>query len=152
VTRVDSIQLNSKPVTPTPGRRLEPGEEIRIAAEIGATYCLARWWLARSSFHSAVAAARRVRAAPSQLDADDQTDAAVRLGRAVERMLRVLPVDSRCLVRALVLTRMLARRGIESSFVLGVTAHPAFAAHAWLERGGVPLLPTSTRFQRLTVL
>jgi hypothetical protein len=61
-------------------------------------------------------------------------------------------VDSRCLVRALVLTRMLARRGIESSFVLGVAAQPAFAAHAWLERAGVPLLSTSSRFHRLTVL
>ena len=35
-----------------------------------------------------------------------------RLGHAVARTLRVLPADSRCLMQSLVLTRLLARRGI----------------------------------------
>ena len=80
------------------------------------------------------------------------THAGVRLGRAVQRTLRAVPVDARCLITALVLTRMLARRGIASSFVLGVRRQPDFAAHAWLERDNVPLLPTTQDFQRLAVL
>ena len=76
----------------------------------------------------------------------------LRLGRAVELTLRKLPVDSRCLVTALVLTRMLARRGIDSTFVLGVRANPSFGAHAWVERNGVALLPTTSAFTRLSEL
>ena len=83
---------------------------------------------------------------------NDARTAGLRLGRVVERTLRALPVDSRCLITALVLTRMLTRRGLESTFVLGVRAQPQFAAHAWVERDGVPLLPTTSDFHRLTEL
>jgi hypothetical protein len=69
-------------------------------------------------------------------------DDAGALGRAVARVLGHAPRRSRCLVQSLVLTRMLARRGIESSLVIGVTPGGAdFAAHAWVEAAGVPLLP-----------
>ena len=103
------------------------------------------------SFPEAVAAARDVsRPAPVALSDAEVRAAGLRLGNAVQRTLRALPVDSRCLVTALVLTRMLARRGIESSFVLGVRAQPRFAAHAWVERGRVALLPTGPEFQRLS--
>jgi hypothetical protein len=139
-------------VTPvTPGEaRLRADERIRIATEIVATYCAARWWLLRLSFPESVAAARDVVPTTSVALSDDELrSTGVRLGNAVRRTLRVLPVDSRCLVTALVLTRMLARRGIDCSFILGVRAQPRFAAHAWVERGGVALLPTSPDFHRL---
>jgi hypothetical protein len=61
-----------------------------------------------------------------------------------------MPFDSRCLIRSLVLVRILARRRIASSLVLGVSTTPAFEAHAWVEHAGVALLPTSARFQRLS--
>jgi hypothetical protein len=67
--------------------------------------------------------------------------AGVRLGQAVGRTLRHLPFDSRCLMRSLVLTSLLARRSIDSSLVIAVQAEPGFRAHAWVERRGVPLLP-----------
>lgn len=57
------------------------------------------------------------------------------------RTLTVLPADSRCLMRSLVLTGLLARRGISSSLIIGVRLEPEFAAHAWVEYGGEPLLP-----------
>jgi hypothetical protein len=47
---------------------------------------------------------------------------------------------------------MLARRGIDSTFVLGVRANPSFGAHAWVERNGVALLPTTYAFTRLSEL
>jgi Transglutaminase-like superfamily len=76
----------------------------------------------------------------------------LRLGSAVGKALNVIPADSRCLVRSLVLTRILTVRGIESVFVIGVNADPHdFGAHAWVEHDGVPLLPPSD-FQRLAEL
>jgi hypothetical protein len=105
----------------------------------------------RLEFPEAVAAARRVRpraAAPTT----DPTASAIRLGRTVGRTLSALPFDGKCLVRSLVLTHMLSRRGIESHFVLGVRARPTFLAHAWLERDGTALLPTGPEFERIAEL
>jgi hypothetical protein len=138
-------------VTPAARDRLATGERIRIATEILGTYAAARWWILRLSFPEAVAAARDVRPSAG-IDLPDHYvhGAGVRLGHAVQRTLRALPVDSRCLVTALVLTRMLARRGISSSLVLGVRSQPSFAAHAWVERQGIPLLPTTPDFHRLS--
>lgn len=74
----------------------------------------------------------------------------LRLGRAVSRTLRLLPTDSRCLVRSLVLTGLLARRGLSSTLVIGVRPEPEFAAHAWVEHAGEPLLQTGEgRYGRL---
>lgn len=126
---------------------------IRTGLEILVTYCEARWWLFRLSFPAAVEAARNVAATfPKPSTAEQRTAAGVRLGAAVERTLRVVPLDSRCLVKALVLTRMLSRRGIDSSFVIGVRPRSDFAAHAWLERDGIALLPTAEGFHRLRTL
>jgi hypothetical protein len=137
-------------VMPVSKERLRVRERCWIAAEILAAYCSARWWLLRLSFPEAVAAARDAtpRARVELPDAEARS-IGLRLGNAVQRTLRPLPVDSRCLVTALVLTRLLARRGIETSFVLGVRAQPQFAAHAWVERGRVALLPTGPEFHRL---
>jgi len=145
------VALHVAMVTPARGQRLDSRQRLRIATEIVASYCAARWWILRLSFPEAVAAARDVR--PNTrigLPASELDAAGIRLGNAVQRTLRTLPVDSRCLVTALVLTRMLARRGIESSFVLGVRSKPRFAAHAWVERNGVALLPTTPDYHRLT--
>lgn len=140
-------------VTPLDNECLSTSTRAKLAAEILASYCSARWWLLRLTFPEAVAAARDVRPdGPTGLTDAQLRSAGLRLGNAVQRTLRPLPVDSRCLVTALVLTRMLARRGIDSSFVLGVRSRPKFAAHAWVERGGVALLPTTAEFHRLKVI
>jgi hypothetical protein len=138
-------------VTPVGNQRLGATARVNVAGEIIATYCAARWWLLRLDFPAAVTAARSVHRPDGGDLSDRELQAAgVRLGNAVQRTLRVLPVDSRCLITALVLTRMLARRGIDSSLVLGVRAQPGFAAHAWVERHGVALLPTTPDFHRLS--
>lgn len=71
----------------------------------------------------------------------DERAAGVHLASAVQRTLTLLPTDSRCLVRALVLTAMLSRRGIACSLVIGVHSGPGFGAHAWIELEGEPILP-----------
>jgi hypothetical protein len=56
-------------------------------------------------------------------------------------------------VRSLVLTRLLARRGIASTLVIGTRTTPEFLAHAWVELQGTPLLdPGGGAFARLAEL
>lgn len=131
------------------GARLTRPEKCRIAVEILATYVIVRWWLMRRRFPDVVAAARDVRYGSRDGSAVSMSGA-LRLGRVVGVALRPLPFDSRCLVRSLVLLRMLARRGVDVSLVIGVRPKPVFLAHAWIEREGVPLLPTGPEFERLS--
>jgi hypothetical protein len=81
---------------------------------------------------------------------------AERYGRAVARTLQTLPADSRCLMQAMVLTSLLARRGTATQLVIAVRPGQdthGFGAHAWVELHGQALLPTyDEEFTRLTVL
>jgi hypothetical protein len=73
------------------------------------------------------------------------------LAGAVQRVLSVLPTDSRCLIRSLVLLALLERRSVASTLVIGVRAEPEFAAHAWVESDGRELLPSGGgEYRRLT--
>lgn len=66
-----------------------------------------------------------------------------RLARATRRTVPLVPGDSRCLVQALVLAGLLARRGTPSTVVIGVQpTADVLDAHAWVELEGRPLLPT----------
>jgi hypothetical protein len=117
--------------------------------EIVLAYGRVRWHLRREDLPHAL---ERIRAfgAAGQVT-EGTTDE--RLARAVQRILRRLPGDSRCLMESLVLTRLLARRGRNSRLVIGVSPAGGFSAHAWVEREGVPLLPTDEReFGRLAEL
>lgn len=121
-----------------------------LAAEILAAYVSARRRLRHTALPVALAGLRgpaRAVAAP------DAVATGRGLGRAVARTLAILPAESRCLVRALVLTRLLARRGIDSRLVIAVRPGERFAAHAWVEHGGEPLLPPGApAFSRLVSL
>ncbi len=108
-----------------------------LALEILRTYPRVRWLLWRHDVPTLVETLR----GDEQLATDLRRQAeGKRLGQAVARTLAIIPFDSRCLVRSLVLVRMLARRGIESTLVIGVDVDPVFSAHAWVESGGTPLL------------
>jgi hypothetical protein len=126
---------------------LSPGRKLALAAEILGAYVRVRRALRRSDFQDAVLA---LRSPDSRVQ--DGADP-VRLGRAVSRTLRLVPTDSRCLMRSLVLTDVLARRGMSSCLVIGVTPGPDFAAHAWVEADGRPLLPALEQvYERLVEL
>jgi hypothetical protein len=126
----------------TPGEAFEPlplRRKVALAYEIVRTYVRVR----------RAAKDRDIRAVIDEIRADapsrEQDRAALvnglRLGRAVGRTLRFLPTDTRCLIRSLVLTEMLSRRGIQASVVIGVRSDDGFEAHAWVEHRGAPLLP-----------
>jgi len=73
------------------------------------------------------------------------------LSFAIVRLLGRLPTHPSCLIRSLVLLRLLARWGIDSTFVIGVRLKDgSLAAHAWVEYQGIPLLdPGGGEFARL---
>jgi Transglutaminase-like superfamily len=108
-----------------------------LVAEVLFTYALVRWHVRRQDLPTAVAALRTRRRLPRALDRDER-----RLAAGAERVVAKLPGDSRCLMRSLVVLTMLARRGIDARLVLAARPEPMFGAHAWIERGGEPLLPT----------
>ena len=126
----------------------------RLAAEVLGTYALIRWSLRRAPLPSVVARLRQVQTArPS---GPLGTGHGARLGRAIDRTLSPLPFDSRCLVRSLVLLRMLARRGESAHLVIAARpgdAEYGFEAHAWVEvRGQAMLQPAASPYGRLVTL
>lgn len=144
--------MSSLVAAPADARPLARREKLALAAEILVAYTRARWWMRRRDLPGALRALRApahgVAAPPA-----DGTPTGRRLGRAVVTVLAALPTDSRCLVRSLVLTNLLARRGIESRLVLGVRPGESFAAHAWVEHDSTPLLdPGDFESRRLAEL
>ncbi len=128
-------------------------QKVNLAREVVVAYVRIRWTLARGNGVPETVEMLRATAPPPEGPlGDDRAEklAGLRLGRAVGKTLGVLPTDARCLNRSLVLVSLLARRGIESSVVIGVKSEPEFGAHAWVESGGMALLPPSEgEFSRL---
>ena len=134
-------------------RPLTARAKVALACEIAAAYAVARWTLRRRGLRPALARLRAGAERGARPGSErDRMAAGIRLGRAVSQTLRVLPVDSRCLMSSLVLTRMLARRGIESQLVISVQPGEKFAAHAWIEHGGLALLPADAPASELVRL
>jgi hypothetical protein len=130
-------------------------QRLVLTIEVLWTYCTVRWAIRGDDLPRAVARLRRDfgQAASTTSPDDDAHGSASRLGYVVSSVLRLLPTDSRCLMRSLVLTRLLARRGVPSTLIIGVSAAPEFAAHAWVEHAGRPLLPSfGPAFARLVEL
>lgn len=72
-----------------------------------------------------------------------------RVLRAIHAIARRVP-RATCLTRALAAMMMLARHGYPSTLRLGVAKEgDRVAAHAWLERGGVPILHEGDAFTPL---
>ncbi len=133
------------PLRVTPAGELSSRAKLALAGEILAAYALTRASMSQRDLRGVVAPMRS-RAAQSA-DGDGEVGAqapvvAARLGRAVSRTLRVLPTDSTCLMRALVLSRLLTARGMSSTLVIAARSNASFAAHAWVEVAGVPVLPS----------
>jgi transglutaminase-like putative cysteine protease len=137
--------MNAPSVTPARHEWIRPlthREKLSLAREIVATYLRVRRLLKRDDLPTVLARLRSAGADRSAFaDALAEKAAAIRLGRAIGRTLSLVPGDSRCLVRSLVLTALLARRGVDARLVIGVATGPDFQAHAWVESDGVALLP-----------
>jgi hypothetical protein len=112
---------------------------VSLVGEIVVTYVVVRWHVPRRDLPEVVAL---LRAGAGRGSAWTVARDARRLAATTERVLSRLPGDSRCLTSSLVVLAMLARRGIDVRLVLAARPSPTFAAHAWVERSGQPLLPT----------
>lgn len=127
-----------------PSERVSLPQRALLATEILGAYVQARWKMPRGDIRGVVAALRDrspVRHAGVEPGSLDARLVAVRLANAVNRTLRLLPTDSRCLVQALTLSRLLSARDIPSTIVIGAHSQPEFAAHAWVEHLGRPIQP-----------
>jgi hypothetical protein len=142
-------------------RRLSAIERARLVSEIVASLMLTRHALRRGTIETVVAELRRDTPGSLQhsvvvkrpAEASAKLDEARRLGRAVMRTLALMPGDTRYLTLSLVLTRLLARRQISATLVIGARSAPDFLAHAWVECGGEALLPAGEgTFGRLVEL
>src|SRR4051812_21775023 len=113
-----------------PDTALPPLGRLRLAGEIAIAYVVARWTLRRRGLRDALESLRTA-GPPEEREAGapGRANDGRRLGRAVSRTLGAMPADSRCLMCSLVLTRLLARRGIESRLVISVRPGERFAAH-----------------------
>jgi hypothetical protein len=130
-------------------KRMPADLRLRVALEIITTYAQVRLRMLRGDVRDVV---DRLRVDATDLhDPYDAYRIGRRLGQPVRRTLDPLPWDSRCLMRSLVLLRMLARRGVVCQLIIGVRPGDKFEAHAWIEHDGHPLLPT-LGYERLTVL
>jgi Transglutaminase-like superfamily len=131
---------------------IETARRVRLAIEVLGVYVHVRCLVLRYGAVPAVPVIRGGLHEPADPRVDSlRVQRGLRLGRAVVKVLRLLPTDSRCLMQSLVLTAMLARRGVYSRLVIGVRTDPIFAAHAWVEVDGEPLLFTDQSvYQRLT--
>lgn len=133
-------------------QRLSHAARVRLALEILAAYAQSRRALRHTPIAEVVAGLRS-RSPSAATPAAQSLAEARRLGRAVTRLLAHVPGDTRCLVRSLVLTRLLASRGIQAKLVIGARTTPKFLAHAWVEHDGHPVLdPGDEPFGRLVEL
>lgn len=124
-----------------PPGRLSPLRKARLVGEVLVSYARVRRHLRREDLPTVVERLRAGAAKPSGPLDGAAYEAGLRLARATSRTITKLPTDSRCLMRSLVLTTLLARRNVGGTLVIGVSPGDEFGAHAWVELGGRPLLP-----------
>jgi hypothetical protein len=136
-----------------PAPRLGLSQRLALGMEIVRTYLAVRALSSRRKLPSVVAVLRDAPPIGGLPLPDPRVDG-IRLGRAVMRALVLTPGGTRCLMRSLVLLRLLARRGItEGELIIAVQPGPSVLdAHAWIELDGRALLPPGDGHERLLVL
>lgn len=141
------------PVVSIRAPKLDHRDRVRLALEILAAYRTVHR-LQGNRLPELVAQLRDAQAPRAGLPLPDPAGDGVRLGHAVTRTLRLVPARTMCLVRALVLLRLLASRGVEGELVISALPgeRSTLDAHAWVELDGRPLLPPGPDRARLLVL
>jgi N-acetylglucosaminyldiphosphoundecaprenol N-acetyl-beta-D-mannosaminyltransferase len=144
-------RLLPTPAALPPVGQMQFRHKARMAIEIAGAYLVLRPHLQANDVRAMVSEARRVHPRrPLTRDPHPQ-ETARRLGSMVQQVLSAFPADDRCLIQSLVLVRLLTQRGIDGSIVIGARSDGGFAAHAWVEYEGKPVLPPQC-FERLVTL
>jgi hypothetical protein len=122
---------------------------LSLGAEIVWTALRVRRLVRRNDLPAAVASCRGdERQAVSELSHGE----VVRVGRAVRQVVGMLPGDSSPLVSSLVVIAMLARRGIDTSLVIGVREDTSLPPQAWVELGEARTATVRPKFAQLVAL
>jgi hypothetical protein len=145
--------------------RTAPRRSLLQQVALGLTIVIwalrSRWALRRGGIVGAVASARRAAPRQDRARSDSRSDAeqvgsdvatGKQLSSIVALVLGHMPGDTRCLVRSLVLLRLLSEQGVAGQLVLAVRRESA-EAHAWVEVEGAPVsTPAGDEFVRLSEL
>lgn len=134
-----------------PTARVGSATKLRLVTEILVTYRRLLPTVRSNDLRAMVARARAGGPRTDRVVAQDAGAVARRLGIYVQRVLAPLPTDNRCLIRSLVLLRLLSRRSIEARLVIGALGGEEFSAHAWVEHAAQPILPAGS-YERLVEL
>jgi hypothetical protein len=128
-------------------------QRVRLGAEILRAYVAVRRLSGARRLPAVMEALRATPAVDGAPLPDPHVDGR-RLGSAVTRTLVVVPGGTRCLMRSLVLVRLLARRDARGEeLIIAVQPGPdVLDAHAWIELDGRPLLPPGGDHERIVVL
>lgn len=119
---------------------LPPHAKVGLALRVWRTYLRVRRAVRRNDLPAAVARLGAIRRASARRYPP------AKLSRAVDRALAPLPDDPTCLVRSLVLFRLLREQGDEAEVVIGLPPHPtSHEAHAWVELDGRDVGPPPGR-------
>ncbi|MGH2871889.1 MAG: lasso peptide biosynthesis B2 protein [Solirubrobacteraceae bacterium] len=147
---IDSLHVSEVAPDVLHGRSLR--QKLRLAVEILRAHGKVR---ARLRSDDLVEVLRVLRGERAAVQAPGPTATgyleAALLARAMRRVLTIAPLDDSCLTESLVLTALLARRRIDTSLLIAARPGDEFAAHAWIEYAGRPLLPPATGAYRLLV-
>lgn len=115
-------------------------DRLRLALAVIRDYLVVRRQLATAALPQAIAMAGAVPLSPGA------HWPVRRLSRAVDHCLLIGPVRARCLVRAMVLYRLLRRQGYRPQVVIGLPPSPDEPdAHAWVELDGHDVGPAPGR-------
>lgn len=116
-----------------------------IQLEVCATVCSTQWRLRRqrlSQILTNMAAYRQHKAARPSLSSGEPKRVRFEQNASTFRHARrYVPIETSCLLDSISLVRFLARRGLLSDLVFGVTHNP-FAAHCWVQAEGFILNDT----------
>jgi hypothetical protein len=131
-------------VTPAPGEHMSLPQKASLVVEVLIAYARARRYMARGDIRVTVKSIHRrwsPTPAPAPAGSADEWRVSFQLARAATRTLGMLPCNSRCLDQSLVVCQLLSARSIPCTLVIGARTNPEFAAHAWVEHAGRPVLP-----------
>jgi hypothetical protein len=128
-------------MTPSDLKRLTPQDFVMLATAwlVVARARLALWLLPWPRLMKAASPRRSTSMPPPSVE---------RLAWAVRAASRFIP-RATCLAQALALNQWLHRQGLDSNVQIGVTTGDGhFAAHAWVEHNGRPLLSSAREIER----
>jgi len=128
------------------GVRHWPARDWALPFETLLWLVVARWHLRVTPFNRISASLSRVPSTPANIDSA-AVRRALRVGRMVTRLARMMPFQAKCLVQAIATHALLFRRGLPSVVHFGVDAASSrhtlggsFAAHAWVTLAGQPVV------------